>query len=188
MNIIFRETYWGALIILTVVLLIIRNIFKIDLPVMGIIFPIFIISLGVSLLTGFKGQSWHGRWGESKNILFNDEQFDSVSGNERYSVVFGKGSYDLRNLKPADKDMYVDINCAFGGIEIFINPAVPMKIKVSSAFGGGQMPDGRTVAFGERTYKTPAYRDGAPCVNVKANVAFGGVEIREMKDSTASTF
>jgi hypothetical protein len=185
MNIIFREAYWGGLIILAGVLLIVRNVFKIDLPVMGIIFPIFIITLGISLLTGFRGESWH--WGGGKSTLFSDQKFDNVSGDEHYSVVFGKGSYDLRNLRPVDKDIHVDISCAFGGVEIFINPAVPMRIKVSSAFGGGQMPDGHTVAFGERTYRTPAYKDGAPCVSVKASTAFGGIEIREMKDSTAST-
>ncbi len=185
MNIIFRETYWGALIILAGVLLIIRNVLKIDLPVMGIIFPIFIITLGISLIGGFRGESRH--WGSGKSTLFGDQRFDDISGNEQYSVVFGKGSYDLRNLKPLDKDINVDISCAFGGVEIFINPAVPMRIKVSSAFGGGQMPDGHTVAFGQRTYKTPAYREGSPCVNVNASTAFGGIEIRQMKDSTDST-
>ncbi len=185
MNIIFRETYWGALIILAGVLLIIRNVFKIDLPVMGIIFPIFIITIGISLLSGFRNSNAGERHG--KDVIFSDGQFETANSDERYSVVFGKGSYDLRNLKPTDKDIHVDVNCAFGGVEILINPAVPMKIKVASAFGGGQMPDGHTVAFGERIYRTPAYREGLPCVNVKANVAFGGVEIRELKDSTASS-
>jgi predicted membrane protein len=185
MNIIFREAYWGAIIILAGVLLIVRNVFKIDLPVMGIIFPIFIITLGISLLSGFRGES--RLWGGGRNTLFSDQRFDNVSGDEHYSVVFGKGSYDLRNLHPVDKDIHVDISCAFGGVEIFINPAIAMKIKVSSAFGGGQMPDGHTVAFGERTYKTPAYKEGAPYVSVKASTAFGGIEIREMKDSTATT-
>ena len=182
MNIIFRETYWGALIILAGILLIIRNVFKIDLPVMGIIFPIFIITLGISLLIGFRGPESHG-----KNILFSDGDFETINSDEHYSVVFGKGSYDLRNLKPIDKDINVDINCAFGSAELLINPANPMKIKVSSAFGGGHLPNGNTVAFGERVYTTPAYRDGSPCVKVKANVAFGGIEIREIKDSTTTS-
>ncbi|MDP4220186.1 MAG: LiaF-related protein [Bacteroidota bacterium] len=183
MNIIFRETYWGALIILAGILLILRNVFKIDLPVMGIIFPIFIITIGVSLLSGFRSSGErHG-----KNVMFSDSEFETVTSDEHYSVVFGKGSYDLRNLKPLDKDIHVDINCAFGGVEVFINPNIPLKIKVSSAFGGGQLPDGRTVAFGERVYKTPAYRDGSPSVIVKANVAFGGVEIRERSDSTSTS-
>jgi hypothetical protein len=182
MNIIFREAYWGALIILAGVLLIIRNVFKIDLPVMGIIFPIFIITVGISLLTGFRTADRQG-----KNILFSDADFDNVSSNEHYSVVFGKGSYDLRNLKPTDKDIFVDINCAFGSAELLINPTTPMKIKVSSAFGGGHMPNGNTVSFGERVYTTPAYRDGTSSVKVKANVAFGGIEIREIRDSTAAS-
>ncbi|MEP7234690.1 MAG: hypothetical protein ABI778_05275, partial [Ignavibacteriota bacterium] len=165
MNFLFREAYWGAIIILAGVLLILRNVFKIDLPVMGIIFPLVIITLGISLLIG--NRSGESRiWSGGKSTIFSDERFESVSGDEHYSVVFGKGSYDLRDLRPTDKDIRVDISCAFGGAEIFINPAIPMKIKISAAFGGGQLPDGRTVAFGERTYKTSAYREGAPCVYV----------------------
>ena len=72
-------------------------------------------------------------------------------------------------------------------VEVLINPNIPMKIRVSSAFGGGQMPDGRTVAFGERVYRSPSYRDSIPCVNVRANVAFGGIEIRERSDSTSTS-
>jgi predicted membrane protein len=181
MNIIFRETYWGALIILAGVLLIIRNVFKIDIPVMGVIFPIFIITLGISLLTGFRGTGSN----HSKNVLFSEADFETINSEEHYSVVFGKGSYDLRNTKPTDKDITVDISCAFGSAEIFINPDIPMKIRVSSAFGGGQMPNGKTVAFGEREYTTPAYRAGLAAILVKANVVFGGIEIRQIKDSTS---
>src|SRR5437016_4641935 len=118
MNIIFREAYWGALIILAGVLLIVRNVFKLDIPVMGIIFPIFIITLGISLLLGWRGPERQG-----KTILFSEADFDNVTAEDHYSVVFGKGSYDLRNLKPADKDIPVDISCAFGSAELLINPA-----------------------------------------------------------------
>jgi hypothetical protein len=182
MNIIFREAYWGGLIILAGVLLIVRNVFKIDLPVMGIIFPIFIITIGISLLSGFRGPER-----DAKNILFSDGDFDTVDGGDHYNVVFGKGSYDLRSMKATDKDLNVDINCAFGSAELLINPANAMKIKVSSAFGGGHLPNGNNVSFGERMYTTAAYRDGQPCVRVKVDVAFGGVEIREIKDSTSSS-
>jgi hypothetical protein len=182
MNIIFRETYWGALIILAGILLIIRNVFKLDIPVMGIIFPIFIITLGVSLLVGFRGAGRHGR-----NILFSEGDFDTIHSEEHYSVVFGKGSYDLRNLKPVDKDISVDISCSFGSAEVLINPQIPMKMKISSAFGGGHLPNGNTVAFGERIYTTEAYKDGIPSVKVRASVAFGGIEVREIRDSTTVT-
>ncbi|MEI8135303.1 MAG: LiaF domain-containing protein [bacterium] len=181
MNIIFREAYWGGIIILAGILLIVRNIFKIDLPVMGIIFPIIVITIGVSLLTGTRNV-----WRDDKTIMFSDGDFDNPVGGEQYSVVFGKGSYDLRNLRPTDKDAVIDVSCAFGSVELLINPAIPMKIKLSSAFGGGHLPNGNVVSFGERTYTSPAYREGAPAVIVKANVAFGGVEIREIKDSTAN--
>ena len=181
MNILFKEAYWGSLVILAGILLISRNVFKIDLPVMGIIIPIIIISIGVAMLTGTKG-SLHIRGG--KDAVFSESRYEANNDDTEYNVVFGKGMYDLRNIKPTDKDVRIEINTVFGGAEIIISPDIPLIITISSVFGGAKLPDGGSVAFGERTYKTPAYRDGTPCVRVKADVVFGGVDVRIRTDST----
>ncbi len=182
MNIIFREAYWGSLIILAGILLILRNVLKVDIPVMGIIIPVVIISIGVAMLTGSKGSPLHIR---GKDAVFSEGRYEANSEDAEYNVVFGKGVYDLRSIKPTDKDVHIELNTVFGGSEIFISAETPMIVTISSVFGGGKFPDGSSISFGERSYKTPAYREGEPCVRVKADVVFGGIDVRIRTDSTS---
>jgi predicted membrane protein len=179
MNILFREAFWGALIILAGVLLIIRNVFKIDLPVMGIIFPIIIITVGISLLTGAKVGPQSAR-----HTMFNEGSYEASGDNARYSVLFGKGVYDLRKLRPVDKDVHVDVSTVFGGAEIIVDRNTPLIIEGASVFGAVEFPNKESVSFGDRTYTNSAYVEGSPAIRVHAKVVFGGIEIIDHTDST----
>jgi hypothetical protein len=53
-----------------------------------------------------------------------------------------------------------------------------VQIRMSSAFGSVRAPDGATVSFGDRTWSSPAYRDGAPALRIKAAAVFGSLAIR----------
>jgi hypothetical protein len=174
MNILFSEVYWGALIILAGVLLIIKNVFHVEIPVMGIIFPIVIITLGISLLTGFKGKST-----DSQRAIFSESTVTADSANAEYSVVFGKGVYDLRNIKLADKIVKVEINSVFSSAIVKVDPATPMRIKVESAFAGGTVVQGKVAAFGDNIYRSASFKEDAPFVDVEAHVVFGNLQVKE---------
>jgi hypothetical protein len=173
MNIFFKEAYWGALIILAGVLLIARNIFKIDIPVWGIIFPIIIISIGISILAGGRGGP------EGSKAVFTESSMTADSSDSEYSIVFGKGEYDLRRIKPVDKNISVEINAVFSSAVVRIDPTTPMRIKIESAFAGGHSPGGHIASIGDNSYRTPAYKEGAPFVDVRASVVFGSLRIVE---------
>lgn len=179
MNIIFKEAYWGALIILAGVLLIARNVFKIDIPVWGVIFPIIIISIGVSILFGV-GTGMGGA-----KAIFTESNVTADSSDSEYSVVFGKGEYDLRRIKPAGKNIAVEINAVFSSAVVRIDPNTPMRIKIESAFAGGHSPGGHVASFGDNSYKTRSFQEGMPFVDVRASVVFGSLHIIE---DTAATF
>ena len=178
MNILFRETFWGALIVLAGVLLIVRNVFKIDLPVMGIIIPIIIITVGISLLTGTRYTPE-----QTGSTIFNEGTFEA-SADSKYSVVFGKGVYDLRNIRPVDKDIHVDVSTVFGGAEIIIDRNTPLIIDGSSVFGAVEFPNKESVSFGDKTYTSAGYVAGSPAIHVHAKVVFGGIEIIDRSQST----
>jgi predicted membrane protein len=180
MNILFRETFWGALIVLAGILLIVRNVFKIDLPVMGIIIPIIIITLGISLLTGARVGPQGGR-----HTMFNEGTYEASGDNARYSVVFGKGVYDLRKIKPVDKDVHIDVSTVFGGAEIIVDRNTPLIIDGASVFGAVEFPNKESVSFGDKTYTSSAFVEGSPAIRVHAKVVFGGIEIVDRSDSTS---
>jgi hypothetical protein len=179
MNFLFRETYWAGILILAGLLLILRNVFKLDIPVMGVIIPIIIISWGVSLLMKSSGNGVN-----DNTVMFHNGQ-TQVNEASKHSVVFGKGEYDLRGAKPGSR---IDIDAVFSSATITINPNTPMKIKMSSAFGSGRMPDGTLVTFGERRYTTPAFKDGEPFVDLRCDVVFGDLKIYPDTSTTTTTF
>jgi hypothetical protein len=173
MNILFKEAYWGALIILVGLLLILRNVFKIEVPVFGIIVPIIIITLGISLLIGFRERH------TDNSTVFGQGQVVADSSESSYSVVFGKGEYDLRSLRPTDKNIPIEVNAVFSDVKVRIKQNTPIRIKLESAFAGGKVPSGKVAAFGDRSFVTNAFNENSPFIDLKATVVFGNLDIIE---------
>ena len=69
------------------------------------------------------------------------------------------------------------VNVVFGTGVLRVNPSLPLRIDMSSAFGTVEAPDGRSVSFGDSVYTSPAYRDGAPALMVHATSVFGRLVI-----------
>jgi hypothetical protein len=65
------------------------------------------------------------------------------------------------------------VNVVFGSGVLRIDAAAPVRVTMSSAFGSVEAPDGRSVAFGDSDYRTAAYRDGAPALEIHATAVFG---------------
>ena len=179
MNFLFRETYWAGILILAGILLVLRNVFKLDIPVMGVIFPVIIISWGVNILMGSKPF-----FDVNTNVVFHSGQTTTVHGRSQHSVSFGKGDYDLRNIQVTTETVRVDVDAVFSTASVRVDPRVPTRVKASSVFGSARLPDGSMVSFGDRTYYTKAYREGSPFVDVRADVVFG--EMRIIEDSVTS--
>jgi hypothetical protein len=179
MNFLFRETYWAGILILAGILLVLRNVFKLDIPVMGVIFPVIIISWGINILMGSKPF-----FDIETNVVFHNGQTTTVHGRSQHNVAFGKGDYDLRNIQVTTENVRVDVDAVFSTASVRIDPRVPTRVKASSVFGSARLPDGSMVSFGDRTYYTKAYREGSPYVDVRADVVFG--EMRIIEDSVTT--
>jgi len=181
MNIIFSGIFWGALLIVLGILIIIKILFHVDIPVFRILIALFFIWLGVKIIAD--GFSFGKNADEDKsNIVFSETNVNAGTGDNEYNIVFGKGVIDLHQIALSDiKGDYVTIkvNSVFSGGVVKLNPEIPTVVRAESAFGGIQMPDGNSTAFGRYTYRTKNYRDGAKYIYVKANVVFGGLQIIE---------
>jgi hypothetical protein len=183
MNFLFRETYWAGILILAGLLLILRNVFKVDIPVLGVIIPIIIISWGINMLLGSKTNS------DNDNAFVFSKGATEVREGGQHSVVFGKGDFDVRGVKPNGKNIRVDVDAVFSSAAVMIDPNTPTRIKVSSVFASGRLPDGSVVSFGERKYFTPSYKENEPYLDLRCDVVFGDLKIYQdattsVKDST----
>jgi len=171
MGFVFTGIFWGVILILIGVGVIINMVFGVKIPIFRTIFALFLIYLGIQMLTGISF------WSKSKKAaVFEEKNIEVTAASDKYDVVFGKGDIDLSSIELKDQNVRIDINTVFGGAVVKINPALPTKIIANSAFGGAHLPDGNVVAFGQYTYKTDSFKDAKIYLLINASVVFGGIE------------
>lgn len=166
----FSGAFWGLLLIVLGVSLVVKYVFNIDFPVFRVIFAVFLVFVGIKLLVGGFGHQSH-------TSMFAESRFDFVENHKDYSCAFGKTTLDLRNSEITE-DTDIKASCAFGEFIIKINPETNIEIISSSAFGNLSLPDHSSHSFGNGNYKTPGFNKSKPVLRIKADVAFGNMEIR----------
>jgi predicted membrane protein len=170
--------FWGVFFILLGLSVILKAVFHIDIPLIRILFALFLIYMGIRMLVGWKGCCPWNR-AEKGTVMFGEAEIKHAPGEREHNVLFGKAIVDLTQLTVKDQDIPVEVNAVFGAAEIRLNPLVPTRVNGSSAFGSVSMPEGSRTSFGSLTYTTKTYLEGKPAVVVKASTIFGGIEIRE---------
>jgi hypothetical protein len=165
--------FWGIVLILIGLGVIIRIVFNVDFPIIKILVAFFFIFIGIRILMGDRGVfHFHNT---TNDVIFSENSF-KASGNKEYNVVFGKANYDFRDIVLTEK-VRVDLHTVFGGAEIRLKKGTPVRIKVESAFGGANMPNGNSTAFGTTLYESPNFNPDSAHLYIKADVVFGGLNV-----------
>jgi predicted membrane protein len=176
MGFLFSSFFWGAVIILFGLSIILNSVFHIKIPVFSIIIALIFIYLGLKILFGSFGIK------TSKNtVVFSSSELKSTNKSEEYNIIFGRGSIDLTDINLDEEKIYYEINVVFGKGEVLIDPNIPIVIKVSSVFASAHLPDGNVAAIGNNSYISPAYVKGEKHISVNADVVFGDLNIIETK-------
>lgn len=97
-----------------------------------------------------------------QSFSFAGEKFEGAE----VKTSFGALTLDLRGADIAE-DAFVDLNVGFGGMTVIVPEGYPLKVAVSSGFGG--------VTDSRRTRSD----SGSPVLVITGSVGFGGVEIRD---------
>ena len=168
----FSGFFWGVLLVLLGILIIVRILFNINIPVFRIFFALLLVYLGIRLLVGGWGCG-HGR----NAVCYHAPENAAAGPSDRYDIVFGKAVIDLSNIPLQNEMVSREVKVVFGSGTIKINPGQPVKVVASSAFGSVHMPDGNIITFGNYVYKSPGYKENAPYVLIRASVAFGELSI-----------
>jgi predicted membrane protein len=98
-------------------------------------------------------------WGVDKKIVSKEFKGGEIN------TVFGGYKLDLREAKIAKDGAELNVNCAFGGVEIFV-PDNCRVVTTGTGILGGWTPD------------IPANKVEEPVLTIKGVAAFGGVEIK----------
>jgi hypothetical protein len=176
MGFFFGATFWGLLILLFGLSILMREVFHVHIPFVRIFIGIMFVYFGCRIIAG--GFWRHSGWYGGNNAVFGNANMQYESGVSDYSVVFGNGIVDLTSINTVTANQRINVDVVFGNGTVKLNDSIPAKVELSTAFGSAVTPDRTINALGKSYYTTPAYRDGAPYLFVKADVVFGRLVIQ----------
>ena len=170
--------FLGVLIILLGVGIIVNVIFHIHIPIFKILFGLILIFIGLKIIFG-SSISFPSGPGKSGNAVFQERTYRGLYGDSKeYNAVFGKAVVDLRGIELKEKVTHIKINAVFGGAEVILNEATPVRIKAETVFGGLRFPDNITGAFGTSTYQSKNFDETQNYLVIEGTSVFGGILIR----------
>jgi predicted membrane protein len=174
---IFSGFFWGFFLILLGAAVILKAVFHIEVPVFKIFLGLLIIALGLRMLLG-------GFCRPKSSIVFDEGTVRVHKSQKEYNIIFGKGSVDLQNLVPDEKTIRAEINTIFGAADVFIDPQIPARIRVNTAFGTVRLPDAQNAAFGSYIYASKNYVKNQPHLEINITAIFGSAEIVQKNPDT----
>lgn len=171
MNWLGSGLFWGGVIVLWGISVIVQAVFHINVPVFRIVFGAILIAFGVQLITG---RPWG--WRNERSAAFTQTAFTGET-KDGYNVAFGRGVIDLSGTPTGKGGVRTTVNVAFGSARITVGEKQAVRIRANVAFGQASAPDGSSAAFGQLEWESPAAKGKDAVLDIRANVAFGGLEI-----------
>ena len=171
--------FFGILLILVGISIIIRIIFNIDIPVFKIFIALIFLYIGIRLLTG-DFSIRHTKSGENA-IFFGESYFKGVPKDNEYTVVFGYAKIDLSEEDSLQEIQKIKINTIFGGSELIIKESQPVRIKADAAFAGAKLPDGKDTSFGTIYYESDKLNKAQGFLDIESSVVFGEFKVNLKK-------
>jgi len=166
--------FWGSVLIAVGVWFIVRRSVPVHIPVIRILIAVLFVYAGVRILV-------RGPVSTDHNVaIFSESRMSYAPDRSReYNLIFSSGLVDLSSAAPSGASIHAEVNVIFGSGTLRINPSVPVRVSMSSAFGTVESPNGRSIAFGESVYTTDSWREGAPAVEIRATAVFGRLAIQK---------
>ena len=165
----FSVLFFGIFLLASGVLILLTLLLRLNVNVGRLLFGLFILLVGISLLTGSLG--WEKfQIDQGNTVAFSSWEKVEVSTGGEYFVMFGSADYDLTKLEPGAK---VRINSLFGSCTVRL-PSARTTVRASSAFGSISLPDD---SFSFDT-KEKEYGSGdGNIITVEVSAAFGSASV-----------
>lgn len=162
-----KKMFWPLLFILAGVAILFNVIFNFHISISKLIFAVVLIYIGYSILSGRKN--------EKTAAVFSEKKINSDK-TRNYSYVFGSGDIDLTDIYLNGEDLKVKADVVFGTGRIRLKRSIPAVVRIESFFASVNYMGENTV-LGEKTFKTPSYVEGEPCLYLSVSTVFGSVYI-----------
>ncbi len=169
--------FWGILLILIGIGIVIRVVFNIHFPIVKFIIAFFFIFIGIRMLIG-NFNTWDND-GDEHTTIFSESKVDGLDeNNKEYNVIFGSSVIDLRGVDLSKGSKEIEVNTIFGSTILKMDQSTPIKVKAEAVFASAKLPNGSTASFGTGTYESENFDRDTNHIYIKSDVVFGSFEIR----------
>ncbi|HKL08512.1 MAG TPA: LiaF domain-containing protein [Bacteroidales bacterium] len=169
--------FWGILLILIGLGIVIRVVFNIDFPLIKFIIAFFFIFIGIKILIG-NYSFLHTEAGEDTTIFSESKVQGQDESFKEYNVIFGSTIIDLRDIDLTKGSKEIKINTIFGSSIIKLDEKTAIKVKADAAFASAKLPNGTTAAFGTGYFENESFQKDTNHIYIKGDVVFGSLEIK----------
>jgi predicted membrane protein len=167
--------FWGSILILIGISLLIKVVFNVDFPIIKILVAFLFFFIGIRVLLGSFGVfNFHTG---PNDIVFGEKVYSAPYEHSEYNVIFSKGVFDFRDVDLSQGTQNFKISTVFGGSQIKIREDMPVKINADAVFAGAELPDGNTAVFGNSSYTSKSYNPDSAYLYIKVDCVFGGVQV-----------
>lgn len=183
-----KRHFWGGCILVAVgAYFLLPEISAIDTDWMATFWPVIFILIGISILFKRKPHHSHRRWGERTDytqtsytsedgFIVSDNTFgsiqqivlDPVFNGASMKCTFGGTILDLRRTKLDKPETFIEVDCTFGGIEIYVPSDWNVQTQVQAIIGGCD----------DKRYNSVAPVDQEHVLIIQGKVNFGGIELK----------
>ena len=158
--------FWGIFIIAFGVVMIIKHLFSLDIPVVKIMFGVFLILLGFSVLFARPKFMIHS---DDHTVVFSNKGLTFHENEDEYVSVFSNAELDMTSI---DKviDETIEINSVFSEMTVLLNKETKVNLRSDAVFGSVTKPDAEIVKEVPDSVETTI-----PTINIKATAVFGKI-------------
>lgn len=175
MKFLFTGIFFGTLLVLWGLSLIIETIFGISIPIVKVGFACLLIYGGLILIKGMYEVS------QQKTIFFSQETVtaDKAKAQNSYKIVFGQGTIDLSDIADATSSEVVNVQIytLFGKAILKINPDISTIVNATSVFSSVTFPDKTIISLGNYRYSSGNTEQKTKIV-VDATAVFSAFEVK----------
>lgn len=140
-GIFFGGLFWGILILLIGLSIVLKYAFHIEIPLVRVFLGIIVILIGLRLIIGNTRKSGIIPRTHTRNV--------NITGN--CDVVFSSATIDLSNLKEGQQ-LPAEISVVFGNAVVVIPDTINLEVMSTTVFGTTILPDRTYAGFGEDRY------------------------------------
>lgn len=187
-NLIKRHFFGGVITIAIGAYFLLPEISGIGNEWNGKLWPILFILVGIMLLFKQRRHHFNSQWNDGKTgyaremyrsedgFIVSDNTFgtiqqivlDPVFRGARIRNTFGGTVLDLRRSKLEAPHTFIDIDCTFGGVEIYLPSDWNLQTQLDALIGGCE----------DKRYNSSVEIDNEHILIVRGKVSFGGIEFK----------